>query len=39
MDIDFPVPDKSDLVIKNNNSKDYLLNHAEQIIEKILKQE
>jgi len=36
MDINFITPDKPDLVIKNNNSKDALLNYAEPIIKKIL---
>ena len=37
MDIDFPVPDKPDLVIKNINSKEELLSFAKPIIERILK--
>ena len=36
MDIDFQKPEKADLVIKNINSKESLLNYAEPIIEKLL---
>ena len=36
MDIDFPKPEKADLVIKNISSKESLLNYAEPIIEKLL---
>jgi len=36
MDIDFPVPKNSDLVIKNIGSKEDLLNYAKPIINKIL---
>lgn len=37
MDIEFPVPDKADLVIKNINSKEKLLSFAKPIVERILK--
>ena len=36
MDIDFPRPEKSDLVIKNSRSKHKLLGYAKPIIEKLL---
>jgi adenylylsulfate kinase len=36
MDIDFPKPEKSDLVIKNSRAKEDLLSYAEPIIEKLL---
>ena len=36
MDIDFQKPEKADLVIKNINSKESLLNYAKPIIEKLL---
>ena len=36
MDIDFPKPEKADLVIKNISSKESLLNYAKPIIEKLL---
>jgi adenylylsulfate kinase-like enzyme len=36
MDLDFPIPDKADLVIKNSNSKDKLMGFAGPIAEKIL---
>jgi adenylylsulfate kinase len=35
MDINFPIPDQPDLVIKNNKSKTNLLSHAQQIINKL----
>jgi adenylyl-sulfate kinase len=37
IDIEFPVPDKADLVIKNINSKEKLLGFAKPIVERILK--
>jgi len=36
MDLDFPIPDKADLVIKNSHSKDKLLSFAKPIVERIL---
>ena len=36
MDIDFPRPEKADLVIENITSKESLLNYAKPIIEKLL---
>ena len=36
MDLNFPKPRKSDLVIKNCSSKDKLLSHAKPIIKKLL---
>ncbi|XOJ84593.1 adenylyl-sulfate kinase [Methylophilaceae bacterium Uisw_099_01] len=35
LDINFPIPKRANLVIKNNGSKDSLLNYATQIIEKL----
>ena len=35
LDINFPIPKRANLVIKNNGSKDLLLNYATQIIEKL----
>jgi len=35
MDIHFQIPEKADLVIKNNVSRDSLLKHASQIIKKL----
>ena len=37
MDIEFPVPDKADLVIKNINSKEELLSFAKPIVKRVLK--
>lgn len=37
LDLDFPLPEKSDLVIKNTNSKEYLLGFSKIIVDKILK--
>jgi adenylylsulfate kinase len=37
MDIEFPVPDKADLVIKNINSKEELLSFAKPIVKRMLK--
>jgi adenylyl-sulfate kinase len=34
LDIPFSKPDKPDLIIENNNTKEYLLEHADLIIEK-----
>ena len=36
MDINFPEPDNADLIIKNIESKESLLNYAEPIIKKLL---
>jgi len=36
MDIEFPIPNNSDLTIENNKSKNELLGYAKSIIEKIL---
>jgi len=36
MDINFPKPEKADLIIKNIGSKESLLNYAEPIIKKLL---
>ncbi len=36
MDIKFPVPNNADLVIKNNKSKEELLNNAKPLIKKLL---
>ena len=33
MDIEFPIPDKSDLVIKNAESESFLISHAKQIVD------
>ena len=35
MDIDFPIPRQSDLVIKNNKSEKHLLSYAKQIAENL----
>ena len=37
MDIEFPVPDTADLVIKNINSKEELLSFAKPIVKRMLK--
>lgn len=36
MDIDFPVPEKADIVIRNNRSKEDLLSYSGLIVENIL---
>jgi cytidine diphosphoramidate kinase len=36
LDLDFPFPDKADLVIKNSDSKEYLLSFAKIIVDKII---
>jgi hypothetical protein len=35
MDIDFPKPEKADLIINNTDSRESLLNYAKPIIEKL----
>ena len=35
LDIPFAKPDKADLIIENNKTKEYLLEHADLIIEKV----
>jgi len=35
LDIPFAKPNKADLIIKNHNTKEYLLKHADLIIEKV----
>lgn len=37
MDIEFPVPDRADLVIKNINSREELLSFAKPIVKRMLK--
>ena len=37
LDIPFVKPDKADLIIENNKTKKYLLEHADLIIEKVFK--
>jgi len=38
LDIKFPIPDKPDLVIKNNKSKENLLSYSKQIVAKLLQE-